>query len=245
MTYCLAITNDNGLIFLSDSRTTEGVDVMGTNSKMHGFGVPGERQLTLLTSGNLAVSQSVVGRLKTDIRKDEGSHLFNLDHMNDVVDYVGEINREESEKAGGSADIPLLIGGQIQDHRPRIYMVYPQGNYISTSIDTPFLQIGESKYGKPILDRIIKPEISLETAAMCGLVSMDSTIRSNLTVGPPVELVIYERDSLAQGRYYRFDEDSKYLRQLKRSWDGLLKEAFEGLPPVEWSASWDMPQAGE
>jgi len=120
----------------------------------------------------------------------------------------------------------FIVGGQILDHKPAVYMVYPQGNYISTSADTTYLQIGESKYGKPILDRILTPEVSLETAAMCALVSMDSTLRSNLTVGPPIELSIYPKDSLKPGKYYRFEDDSEYLRQLKKSWDQLLKDAF-------------------
>ena len=118
-------------------------------------------------------------------------------------------------------------------------MVYPQGNYITTSHDTPYLQIGENKYGKPILDRIIQPNSTLETAAMCGLVSMDSTMRSNLSVGPPIEVTVYEAGSLLPGRYYRFEEDSEYLRELKRQWDKHLKEAFKKLPPVAWSSTWD------
>jgi putative proteasome-type protease len=241
MTYCLAIATDAGLVFVSDSRTNAGVDVINTYSKMYGFGVPGERQFTILTSGNLATPQSVISRIKKDLKLDS-DNLFNREHMTDVAEYIGEVSRNEQGKTK-STDINVesyfLVGGQIGDQRHAVYMVYPQGNYISTSQDTTYLQIGESKYGKPILDRILSPAVSLETAAMCALVSMDSTIRSNLTVGPPIELSIYEAGSLVPGRYYRFDEDSEYLRQLKRSWDQSLKDAFKNLPPVTWSATWD------
>jgi len=246
MTYCLSIATDSGLVFVSDSRTNAGVDVKSTYSKMYGFGVPGERQFTILTSGNLATSQGVISRIKKDLKL-EGPNLFNLGHMTDVAEYIGEVSRNEQSKTKGS-DINVasyfLVGGQIGDQRHSVYLVYPQGNYISTSQDTTYLQIGESKYGKPILDRILSPGVSLETAAMCALVSMDSTIRSNLTVGPPIELSIYEADGLAPGRYYRFDEDSRYLRRLKRSWDQALKDAFKSLPPVAWSATWDQAQDG-
>ena len=118
-------------------------------------------------------------------------------------------------------------------------MVYPQGNHITTSADTPYLQIGESKYGKPILDRIIEPGASLETAVLCGLVSMDSTMRSNLSVGPPIDVIMYPHDSLTIERQYRFEESSEYLRQVNKSWDARLKEAFANMPPIAWSTNWD------
>jgi putative proteasome-type protease len=243
MTYCLSIATNDGLVFVSDSRTNAGVDAISTYSKMYGYGVPGERQLTILTSGNLATSQSVMSRIRKDL-KQGGTNLFSLEHMTDVAEYIGEVSLNEQSKTK-AADINVeayfLVGGQIAEQRHAVYLVYPQGNYISTSQDTTYLQIGESKYGKPILDRILSPDVSLETAAMAALVSMDSTIRSNLSVGPPVELSIYEAGSLNPGRYYRFDEDSEYLRQLKRSWDQALKEAFKNLPPVAWSATWDRP----
>ena len=129
--------------------------------------------------------------------------------------------------------------------KPGAYLIYPQGNHITTSRDTPYLQIGESKYGKPILDRIISSEISLETAALCGLVSMDSTMRSNLTVGPPIEVLMYEAESLTNERRYRFEESSEYLRKLNASWDDRLKEAFNNMPPIAWSQAWDQSPASE
>ena len=242
MTYCLAIALKAGITYVSDSRTNAGVDNVSTYSKMFGFGIPGERQLTLLSSGNLATTQAVVTRIKRDIKLTAPVNLLNLPHLSEVADYIGNISREVQEKIAGNSinvEANFIVGGQINGQKPALFMVYPQGNYITTSQDTVYLQIGEDKYGKPILDRILNADSSLETAAMCGLVSMDSTMRSNLTVGPPIELSIYETDSLQPGRYYRFEEDSEYLRQLNRSWDHHLKEAFKQLPPVEWSGTWD------
>jgi len=242
MTYCAAISLKSGLIFASDSRTNAGVDNVSTYSKMYGFGVPGERQFVLLSSGNLATTQSVVAQVKRDIKQSAPVHLLNVPHLSEAAEYIGDISRVVQDKIttnGVNVEASFIIGGQIVNHHPGIYMVYPQGNYITTSQDTVYLQIGEDKYGKPILDRILRTNSSLETAAMCALVSMDSTMRSNLTVGPPIELTIYETDSLLPGRYYRFEEDSEYLRQLKRNWDKHLKEAFKQLPPVAWSSTWD------
>lgn len=245
MTYCLAIALDKGLVFVSDSRTNAGVDMVSVYSKMTSYGVPGERQFTLLTSGNLATSQAVNARLRKDIRDGSSENLYTLGHMTDVAEYIGSLSREEQQKSGSEVNTEsyFIIGGQIAGGRPGIFLIYPQGNYISTSIDTPYLQIGESKYGKPILDRILTPSSNLETAAMCALVSMDSTMRSNVGVGPPIEMSIYECDALQLGRYYKFEEDSEYLRELKRSWDKALKAAFLNLPPVTWSVTWDQSHA--
>jgi len=215
--------------------------MVSTYSKMHSFGIPGDRQFMILTSGNLATSQGVVSQIKKEI-KHEATNLLTLEHMTEVAEYVGEISRAEQGKAAGSnvnVESYFIVGGQIQKQRPSTFLVYPQGNYISSSPDTTYLQIGESKYGKPILDRILTPDVSLETAAMCALVSMDSTMRSNLSVGPPIDLQVYDTGSLARGRRYRFDDDSEYLRQLKRAWDKSLIDSFKKLPPVAWSATWD------
>lgn len=246
MTYCAAISLNDGLIFVSDSRTNAGVDNISTYSKMYKYSNEGERQFVILCSGNLATTQGVVTRLKRDIKQKKSVNLMNFSVMSEAAEYLGEINRELQEKSvtsgassGVNFEASFIIGGQISGHKPSIFLVYPQGNYITTSKDTTYLQIGESKYGKPILDRILSPESSLETAALCALVSMDSTMRSNLTVGPPIEVMVYHKDSFVLDRHYRFDEDSDYLRQLKRSWDNNLKEAFNSLPPIAWSANWD------
>ena len=243
MTYCLAIAIDDGLCFISDSRTNAGVDNVSTYSKMHLFGEPGRRQLVLLSAGNLATTQAVIAKLKKDIRQNTPINLMTVSDMEEAADYVGEVSSAEQDKhrdeSGKAFEASFIVGGQVSERTPKAYLVYPQGNHITTSADTPFLQIGESKYGKPILDRIIALDSSLETAALCGLVSMDSTMKSNLTVGPPIDVLIYHRDSFEAVRQYRFEENSEYLKQIRESWDARLKEAFANMPPIAWSANWD------
>jgi len=242
MTYCVAASLDAGIVFVSDSRTNAGVDNVSTYSKMYQFGVDGERQFVILCAGNLATTQSVISQVKRDIKQHMPVNLMTVSHMADAAEYLGNVSRSVQEKyTRGSTtyEASFIIGGQLAGGKSSVYLVYPQGNHITTSVDTPYLQIGESKYGKPILDRILGPDSNLETATLCCLVSMDSTMRSNLTVGPPVEVIIYETDSLVLNRYYRFEEDSDYLRQLKRSWDKNLKDAFSKLPPIAWSSNWD------
>jgi putative proteasome-type protease len=244
MTYCVAIKLRDGLVFVSDSRTNAGVDQISTYSKMHTFGRDGERQFVVLSSGNLATTQGVVARLKRDIRDNAETSLFTVSALDDAADYLGQVSVAEQQKnTGGGADYEagFIIGGQIGKDKGRIVLVYPQGNYITSSKDTPYLQIGESKYGKPILDRIIGRDTTIETAVLCALVSMDSTMRSNLTVGPPIEVLVYRFDSMVLGDRVRLEQDSEYLRKLKRSWDKKLKEAFHGLPPIAWASAWDRP----
>src|SRR5579885_2555605 len=210
MTYCLAAQVKSGLVFTSDSRTNAGIDQVSTYSKMHTFGREGDRQFVLLSAGNLATTQGVVARLQRDIREGWESSLFTVSDMHVAADYVGAIGNDP----------------------PAIMLIYPEGNHISASDTTPYLQIGESKYGKPILDRIINADTSLEQAALCALVSMDSTMRSNVTVGPPIDLVIYRAGSLRAGEHVRLNHDSPYLRELKKSWENGLAEAFRKLPPL-------------
>jgi putative proteasome-type protease len=242
MTYCVAIRIDAGLCMVSDSRTNAGVDNVSTYSKMFTFGEEGKRQIAILSSGNLATTQGVIGQIKKDIRQEAAESLMNLGSLAEVAEYIGQVNIAQQEKHTRGEinyEASFIIGGQISGQKHEAFLVYPQGNYITTSKDTPFLQIGESKYGKPILDRIISPEITMETAALCALVSMDSTMRSNLTVGPPIEVLMYPQKSLAEPKRYRFEEDSEYLRQLHSSWDERLKEAFRNLPLIAWSTVWD------
>jgi len=245
MTYCTAISVGDGLCFLSDSRTNAGIDNISTYSKMHTFSNNRDRAIVILSAGNLATTQSVITEVKKAIKKESSGNLFSYSSIADAADYLGEVNCDKQGKhtgGGGAYEASYIIGGQIAGQPPVAYLVYPQGNHITTSPDTPYLQIGESKYGKPILDRIISADVPLETAALCGLVSMDSTMRSNLTVGPPIEVLLYRRDSLLLDSCYRFEEDSEYLRQLKSSWHDSLRDAFNGLPPIAWSTSWDTAQ---
>ena len=243
MTYCVAIKVDSGLVFCSDSRTNAGVDHVSTYSKMHTFGIPGDRQITIMSAGNLATTQSVIAQIQRGLEHHDESNILNLPTLRDVADYVGKINSYEQDKHevdNAQFEATFILGGQVGPNSSHeIFMIYPEGNYISTSSGTPYLQIGESKYGKPILDRILTPSTNLATSAAAALVSMDSTMRSNLTVGPPIEVYIYHANSLQPGAYIKFEEDSKYLRELKREWDEKIKEAFSQLPPVEWAHNWD------
>jgi len=236
MTYCVAIKVDAGLVFCSDSRTNAGVDQVSTYAKTFIFDIDTNRKLVMMSAGNLATTQAVVARLRKDIKEGATPSLANVENLNDAADYVGEISHLLQEKyAAGNPNVSFeasfLLGGQIGDEEPDIMMVYPQGNHITTSAHTPYLQIGESKYGKPILDRILKPETGLDTAALCALVSMDSTMRSNLTVGPPIELTTYSTNSYNM-LHSSYDADNEYLRELTRSWDRLIVEAFLQLSPV-------------
>lgn len=243
MTYCLAIAINDGLCFISDSRTNAGVDNVSTYSKMHTFGEPGKRQIFVMSAGNLATTQAVIAKLKKDIRQENDVNLMNVADMEEAADYVGEVSLAEQDKhrsdSGKAFEASFIVGGQVSHRTPKAYLIYPQGNHITTSADTPFLQIGESKYGKPILDRIITLESSLETAVLCGLVSMDSTMKSNLTVGPPIEVLIYEKDAFEVKSQYRFEENSEYLKQIRESWDLRLKDAFANMPPIAWASNWD------
>ena len=242
MTYCVAISVDAGMVFCSDSRTNAGVDQVSTYRKMFRFGVDGNKQFVILTAGNLATCQSTITRIKNDINQNVRPNLLSLHSVEEAADYIGDISREQQEKRaidGKKFEASFIVGGQIRDGRHEIHMIYPEGNSITTSEDTNYLQIGESKYGKPILDRILSPNLDLDTCAMCALVSMDSTMRSNLSVGPPVELLMVEHDDLIARDHISFDEDSNFLRKLKKEWDEHLKEAFRQMPPLSWAANWD------
>lgn len=240
MTYCLAITVNDGIVFASDSRTNAGVDQVNTYSKRQVFCGDGERMITLLSSGNLATTQAVVRRIRRDLDSQRTPNLKSVKHLSEAADYVGDISLAEQarhKKSSGGEFNPgasFILGGQVQGGRPQVYLIYPEGNHIRTSARQRFMQIGELKYGKPILDRIIRPDLSLDDAARCALVSMDSTIRSNATVGPPVELQYYAADSFAIGQHFVFEEDDQYLRELRSAWQDALQKAFEDLPAIPY-----------
>lgn len=243
MTYCLATISVNaGLVFCSDSRTNAGIDQVSTYSKMFRFAIDGQRCFVLLSAGNLATTQGVIAKLKRDIRDNADTSLLTVKTMVDAADYIGELSHIQQHKhADGSAifEASFILGGQIGGDRHEIHLIYPAGNHITTSKDTPYLQIGESKYGKPILDRILTPTTSLATASLAALVSMDSTMRSNLTVGPPIELMVYEKDSLQLNHHQRFDAGNEYLKTLSSNWESKLSQAFNELPPLPWPATDD------
>jgi putative proteasome-type protease len=237
MTYCVAITVDKGLVFASDSRTNAGVDHLSTYTKMFTFGSEGERAFVVLTAGNLATTQSVIAQIERDIKQGNQPNFNSVQDMTEAAEYLGQISSAQQQKhapqtsAGAAFDVSasFLFGGQIAGGKHRIFMVYPEGNFITATAENPYQQIGEIKYGKPILDRIITRKTNLEEAALCALVSMDSTMRSNATVGPPIDILIYERDSLGVRRHFVFQADDPYLLELKVAWDQKLKEAFSEL----------------
>ena len=240
MTYCLAINVNDGLVLCSDSRTNAGTDNVSTYSKMFVFNWPGVRFFTLLSAGNLATTQAVVKKLNSDIPAGLVPNLTTVATMQEAADYIGLISTQV-QKLHGTRDTSstnfeatFIIAGQIQGQDTETYMIYPQGNYIHESAAHPFLQIGEIKYGKPILDRVIKPEVHLEPAARCALVSMNSTIRSNLTVGPPVEMLIYRRDTFDGGKRLYYREDDPFFREMSEKWSTGLFQALEALPHFDW-----------
>lgn len=242
MTYCCAVSVKAGIVFCSDSRTNAGVDQVSTYSKMFTFDLGPERQFVVMPAGNLATTQATLAQLKKDIRQNATTSLNTIQSIGEAADYIGDVSKAQQEKhqtQGPGFEASFILGGQIAGSHPRVVMIYPEGNHITSSKDTPYLQVGESKYGKPILDRIIQLDTPLETAALCALVSMDSTMRSNLTVGPPIEMIIYPTDSFSLSNYHRFEEDDDYLRELKKSWDSRLKDAFHQLPPLAWANNWN------
>lgn len=241
MTYCVAIAASDGLVFCSDSRTNAGPDVLSTYSKMHIFNPGADRMIVVLTAGNLATSQAVVAQLDADIEDNEAESLLTCKKMVEVAKYVSRVSREQQSQASDSTaeaevntSVSLIVGGQIRGGDPSIYMVYSAGNFISVSDETRYLQVGESKYGKPILDRIIREDTSLEDAARCALVSMDSTMRANATVGPPIEVLVYEKDTFESDHYIKLAEDDSYLTTIRKAWSSAIKQAFCGLPQFEW-----------
>lgn len=248
MTYCVAIKVDSGLVFASDSRTNAGIDHVSTYSKMHTFVWPGDRSFVLLSAGNLATTQLVVKRLRSDSEAGIAPSLCTAPDLDAAVNYVGmvstEIQRSQVERdlQSTSFEATFIFGGQIGNGPTGIFMVYPQGNYIHESAEHPFLQIGETKYGKPILDRVIRHDIPLELAGRCALVSLNSTIRSNLTVGPPIELLLYNTGTLNEGRRLSLSESDPFYHQVNEAWAEGLRQALNSLPPFEWEQEIKMAQ---
>jgi putative proteasome-type protease len=207
---------------------------------MHRWGMDGECQFVLLSAGNLATTQSVLNRVQRDIAERAEESLANVRYMSDAAAYIGKLNKSERERhispddinAGFNPAATFILGGQIRGESPQLFMVYPEGNYISVSSITPFLQIGENKYGKPILDRIVRADTDIDSAVRCALVSMDSTMRSNATVGPPIDLLVYKSDSLTGGCYQSFTDNHPYLQSLRQSWDEKVIKAFNEMPSL-------------
>lgn len=240
MTYCLAINTNTGFVLCSDSRTNAGFDNVSTYSKMHTFVWPGNRVFAVLAAGNLATTQLVVKRLQADLDNGAIPSLFSVGSMHEAVDYVATVSTSVQnlhmvrDSGNVNFEATFILAGQIGTAKPETLMIYPQGNYIHESDEHPYLQIGEIKYGKPILDRVIRRDILLERAGRCALVSMNSTVRSNLTVAPPIELVIYHKDSLNFDHRLTMTDDDPFAKELSAKWNEGLVLALQNLPKFYW-----------
>ncbi len=240
MTYCLAIAVDTGLVFASDSRTNAGVDNVNIYPKMFTFSMPDLGYLVMLTSGNLATTQAVVRRLYEDLESKEPKGFAACKDVSAAARYLGATSvelknyYEKDLKQGANFDCTMILGGQFAGRPHEIFLVYPEGNYIQSSPYSPFLQIGETKYGKPILDRVIRNNTSLEAAARCALVSLDSTMRSNLSVAPPFDLLMYRTGTLQPEHELSMKLNSTYYASLRKKWGEGMMDLFNGLPLFEW-----------
>lgn len=243
MTYCVAMRLDAGLVFLSDSRTNAGVDQVGSFRKMCVFENPGDRTLVLMTAGNLSISQSIRQLVAEQLSAD-GRSIWTAKSMYEAAQIVGEAIRSVHTRDAASLtqfginfNVSMIFGGQIQDERCRLFQMYSAGNFIESYDENPYFQIGEAKYGKPIIDRVITPSTTLDEAAKCALISMDSTLRSNISVGLPLDLLIYETDKLAVSRFATIDASNQYFQMIRNSWGVQLKAVFEGIPDPVWNAA--------
>lgn len=240
MTYCLGIMTRSGLVMASDSRTNAGYDQVNICRKMHHFALPGERQFTILTSGSLSLSQSIIALLRKDFEQGEGlavaPTLYDAARvLGTQVRRVSDLDREALERDDFRFNVHLLLGGQIRGQAHGLYLVYPQGNPICATEDSPYLQIGEAKYGRPILDRGVRYEhTTLEEAAKYALISLDSTMRSNVTVGPPIDLILYEADTLQITRQRRFSAQDLDLQAIHTQWEQALRRAVRELPEIHF-----------
>lgn len=247
MTYCLAISLNEGIVFAGDTRTNAGVDYVTAYSKLHVFQPAEDRLFVIQSAGNLATTQDVLDRLQRDLGADDGREsLRTVKYPFEAADYVGRVSvlaqsqhTEALSRSGISGETTLIVGGQVRGEPHGIYLIYPQGNHISASSETPYLQVGESKYGKPMLDRIVDPNLSLDDAARLALVSLEATVRSNITVGPPFQLAIYRKDTFAISRQVTIKETSEFYLKFKSRWQEGLKQAFKTLPPFEWETDGD------
>ncbi|HLO77633.1 MAG TPA: proteasome-type protease [Magnetospirillum sp.] len=244
MTYCVAMALDRGLVLASDSRTNAGVDHISTYRKMRIWSKEGERVLVLMSAGNLAITQAVVAVLDQHIRA-ENPHrsMMMVESLYDCAVLVGQAVREVHQRDakplkenGVDFNVSLILGGQIKGEPPRLFMIYAAGNFIEATPETPYFQIGESKYGKPVIDRVITPRTDLTQAAKCALLSLDSTIRSNVTVGLPIDLLLYRRDSFTVDNHQLIQEHDPYFEDIRNRWGQGLNSLFQVIPDPPWAA---------
>ncbi|MDA8457225.1 proteasome-type protease [Acidovorax sp. GBBC 3334] len=248
MTYCVAIKLNAGLVFLSDSRTNAGLDQISSFRKMMIYERPGDRFMVLLSAGNLSISQSVREILQSEQLVDrdrDGSEpitIWNAKSMFDAARVLGSAVRHVYERDGAALkrsgvdfNVSLVFGGQIKGEGMRLFQVYSAGNFIEATTETPYFQVGESKYGKPVLDRVLTPDTPLDEAAKCALVSMDSTLKSNLSVGLPLDLVVYEAGRLSTDKIVCIDEQNPYFRMLHSTWGERLRQVFDSIEDPAWN----------
>ena len=245
MTYCVGLRLDRGLVFMSDTRTNSGVDNISVFRKMYHWSRPGERAITLMAAGNLATTQTVVSVLdeRTKVPEDRQPSILEAATIFQVAQLVGGVLRDTiathadtGEVADAAFEATLILGGQIKGMPPRLFLIYPEGNFIEASDDTPFLQIGETKYGRPILVRAYDPAMSFEEAVKLLLVSFDSTMKANLSVGLPLDLSVYETESLELGPSIRIERDDPYYRSISSGWREELRRAFKSLPQFDFDS---------
>lgn len=245
MTYCVGLLLRDGIVLLSDTRTNAGLDNISTFGKLHVVENPGERMVAVVAAGNLAVTQSIVSLLREGIATESGTEtLETTPTMFRAAQLTGAAVRRVFQTDGPvlqaqnvGFDVSLLLGGQIAGDAARLFHVYAAGNFIEATPDTPFLQIGEHKYGKPILDRALTHETDLEGGVKLVLISMDSTLRSNLSVGMPIDLLVYRRDSLRVGLRRRITEEDPYFRTIRERWSNALRDAYRSMPSPDWLGS--------
>jgi len=246
MTYCVGILVHEGLAMIADTRTNAGVDNIATFRKLHLFEEAGERAMALATAGNLAVAQSVLSIANEGLENPgtgASERLLDMDSMFKAAQFVGRairaVHRVDGEplerSQNGGFDVSMLLGGQVKGGRLRLFQIYAAGNFIEATDDTPYLQIGEHKYGKPILDRSVTEQLDLREALKLGLISMDSTIRSNIGVGLPIDIVTIRRDAVRAELRYRIDANEPYFQNLRERWSEALRAAHSDIPPPPYT----------
>ncbi len=242
MTYCVGLVLDAGMVFASDSRTNAGVDQVSSFRKMKVFENQGDRIIVIMSSGNLAITQSAINHLENQGRRtDGGPTIWNAQSFFEIATLLGDSLRQVRQRdvayltqSNVDASASFVVGGQVQGERQRLFLIYSEGNFIEATAETPFFQIGETKYGRPIIDRVIKPTTNLVEATKCVLVSFDSTMRSNISVGLPLDVLVYRNDSLRVGVQRRIMENDPYFGMIHTQWGEGLRSVFAQLPDPNW-----------